>query len=114
MLRTNWTKSITLPAHLVADTGIPILKELPKIKSCARINVYDLDVAGTYPNVECLMNISKETTFRELSQIKGIEDNVRRSIGINLTGGIVNAMEICCNVYKLPTFNQLLNDFTNQ
>ena len=102
---------VTLPAHLVADNGLPIIKELPKVKSCVRIGVYDLDVAGTYPNVEVIMNISKETTFRELSEIKDVPDNVRRSIGINLTGGVVNAVEICCNVYKLPTFNELLTSF---
>jgi hypothetical protein len=57
------------------------------------------------------MNISKETTFRELSSIRDVPENIRRSIGINLTGGLVNAVEICCNVYKLPSFNDLLEDF---
>ena len=35
-------------------------------------NVYDLDVAGTYPTVKNIFNISKETTYRELSQIRDI------------------------------------------
>lgn len=104
----------TLPAHLVDDNGLKCIKELPNVSTGARIHVYDLDVAGTYPNVEYFMNISKETTFRELSAIRDVPENIRRSIGINLTGGVVNAYEICCNVYKLPTFNDLLNDFIKE
>ena len=96
------------------NNGLAILEELPNVRSGIRTNVFDLDVAGTYPNVEFIFNMSKETTFRELSQIRGVEENVRRSIGINLTGGVVNAVEICCNVYKLPCFNDLLEDFISQ
>lgn len=70
-------------------------------------------MAGTYPTVEDIFNISKETTYRELSQIRDIPDNIRRSVGVNFSGGIVNAVEICCNIYKLPTFNDLLNDFNS-
>jgi hypothetical protein len=103
----------TLPSHLVDDNGIQCIEELPDQRSYARIYNYDLDVAGTYPTIEDILNLSKETTFRELSSIQGVPETVRRSIGINLTGGIVNAVEICCNVYKLPTFNDLLEDFQN-
>lgn len=101
----------TLPSHLVDDNGLKCIKELPNVRTGIRIHVYDLDVAGTYPNIEYFMNISKETTFRELSEIRDVPENIRRSIGINLTGGVVNAVEICCNVYNLPTFNELLKDF---
>lgn len=104
---------VTLPSHLVADNGLQAIEELPNVRTGIRTNVYDLDVAGTYPTVEDIFNISKETTYRELSQIRDIPDNIRRSVGVNFSGGIVNAVEICCNIYKLPTFNDLLNDFNS-
>jgi hypothetical protein len=56
------------------------------------------------------MNISKETTVAELIKIEGIDDRTQRSIGINLTGGHINAVEICTRVFKAPTFDQLLAD----
>ena len=53
------------------------------------------------------MNISNETTYRELHAIQGIPDHKRRQIGINLSGGIVNAVEQCHELFQLPTLIQL-------
>lgn len=57
------------------------------------------------------MNISKETTYRELCKMRGIPEHVQREIGINLTGGVANAVEICHNAFKLPTPEQWLDSF---
>jgi hypothetical protein len=57
------------------------------------------------------MNISKETTVAELVKIEGLDDRTQRSIGINLTGGHINAVEICTRVFKAPTFDVLLADY---
>lgn len=70
-----------------------------------------LDVEGSYPNGECVFNISKETTKRELIKIKGIDERTKRMSSINLSSGYVNAVEIACSLYKLPTFDQLLQEF---
>lgn len=70
-----------------------------------------LDVEGTYPNVEIICNISKQTTACEIIKIEGVDERIQRSIGINLTGGHVNAVEICTRVYKAPTFDTLLSDY---
>ena len=43
--------------------------------------------------------------------IEGLDDRTQRSVGINLTGGHVNAAEICTRVFKAPTFDVLLSDY---
>lgn len=97
-----------LPAHLVMDNGLKCIEELKDVPSNIRIGVGDLDIAGTYPNEGICMNISKYTTHRELIEIEGIPDPIRRRIGFNLAGGHVNAVEICVDLYKAPTHDQVL------
>lgn len=57
------------------------------------------------------MNISKETTAQELCYIRGVPEVVRRAIGVNLSGGHVNAVEICMQVFSAPSPAQLLAAF---
>lgn len=76
-----------------------------------------LDIEGTYPNIESILNISKETTLIEVSGIQDVYDvgelseAVRRMIGVNLTGGTVNSVEICEALYGLPSQAQWLNHY---
>ncbi|QVD49155.1 hypothetical protein LUCX_85 [Xanthomonas phage vB_XciM_LucasX] len=109
---TDWI--VTLPSHLVEDDGLCLLEELPEVKSYVRAHVADLDVEGTYPNVEIIMNISKETTAQELCYIKNIPEIYRRAAGVNLSGGHVNAVEICQQIYQSPGLDELLADFQAQ
>lgn len=102
---------VTLPAHLVDDNGLQIINEFPELRTAIRAHVADLDVSGAYPNTQDLLNISKETTYRELCKIEGVPEAVQRRTGINLTGGTTNAVEICCDIYKLPNFDELLGSF---
>lgn len=53
------------------------------------------------------MNISKETTYRELHLIRGLSEDDRRQVGINLSGSVSNAVEICVKVLQLPSLSQL-------
>lgn len=62
-----------------------------------------LDIEGTYPTIEVVANISKETTVRELSRIEGLTEETQRAMGINLSGGHANALEICQTVMGLET-----------
>lgn len=126
---------VTLRAHLIEDNGVAVIRELPSIRSMIRLHNADLDIEGTYPTEEEVMNIAKDTTLRELSDIMvpGLpgkntthsqeevnekEDNwnnpekeastspreaLRRRIGINLSGGVVNAVEIATTAMELPT-----------
>jgi hypothetical protein len=100
-----------LPAHLVMDSGLKCLEEVHNVPTNIRIGVGDLDIAGTYPNEGICMNISKYTTHRELMYIEGIPDHIRRRIGFNLAGGHVNALEICQDLYKAPSLDQMYQSF---
>lgn len=97
----------TLASYLMHDNGIPIIKEMPLTNSMARAHCCDIDIEGTYPNGEDIMNISKETTYRELHLIRGLTENDRRQVGINLSGGVANAVEICNKVLSLPALAEL-------
>lgn len=105
---------VTLPTHLVEENGLFLFDDLPQVRSYVRAHVADLDVEGTYPNVEILMNISKETTAQELCYIRDVPEIYRRAIGVNLSGGFVNAVEICMQVYNAPSFSDLLAEFDSQ
>lgn len=96
-----------LPAHLVMDNGLKIVEEMAGVPTNIRVGVGDLDIAGTYPNEGICMNISKYTTHRELIEIVGVPDHIRRRIGFNLAGGHVNAVEICCDLYKAPSLDDM-------
>jgi hypothetical protein len=99
---------VTLPAHLVLDNGLRIIKELPNRRTNARAHVADLDVSASYPNGECVFNISKATTKKELCRVEGIDENTQRKQGINLSGGVTNATEFCVALYKLPNMDTML------
>jgi hypothetical protein len=99
---------VTLPTHLVENNGLPLLEELPEVRSSVRKYVSDADITSTYPNGEIIMNLSKETTMMELGRIQGITGSRQRLIGINLTGGPANAIEILHEVVKAPTPVEML------
>ena len=60
------------------------------------------------------MNVSKETTVRELVDIEGIPTEVHRQQTINLSGGATNAIEFCTTMYNFPELVTLLEDFRKQ
>lgn len=103
---TGWI--ITLPAHLVADNGLQVIEENLQLRTNIRGHVGDLDVAASYPNGECVFNISKETTRREVCDVEGIPEEVYRAQGINLSGGRSNAAEYCQTMFGLPTMDKML------
>lgn len=44
--------------------------------------------------------------------MKGISEHRRREVGVNLTGGRTNAVEICERILSAPSFDRLLAEFT--
>jgi hypothetical protein len=102
---------VTLPSHLVSNDGVKALEEMPDSPTLMFAHVADLDVEGTYPNEQVLMNISKETTAKEVCKIRGKSEALQRAVGINLSGGFVNAVEIAVSMYGAPTFDRMLADF---
>jgi len=102
-----------LPSHLVEDNGLQIIEENPDLRTNIRIAVADLDIEGAYPNNELVMNVSKETTSKELVKVEGIDDSIVRTQTMNISGGRTNAVEFSCTMYGLPTLDQLLQEFNN-
>lgn len=102
---------VTLPSFSVAENGLKCIEEMPNEATMIYIHVADLDVEGTYPNEEILMNISRETTMMEVAAIQGLTELQRRSVGAHLSGGHVNCAEICRDLYKAPDMEQLLARF---
>ncbi|MDR3392222.1 MAG: hypothetical protein P4L77_10870 [Sulfuriferula sp.] len=102
---------ITLPAHLVIDNGLQIIEHAPWLRTNFRGHTGDLDVSASYPTNEEVMNISKETTHRELVSIEGVALHEQKMCGINLSGGQTNSVEIATTLFGLPTLDELLNDF---
>lgn len=102
---------MTLPSHQTTNNGIKAIKELPNQRTKIYGHVADADLTAAYPSTQVFLNVSKETTYRELSRIKGIPETTQRLAGINLTSGHVNAVEICCNIFNAPNFDKLLQEF---
>jgi len=84
---------------------------MPNHPTAIFTHVADCDAVGTYPTLEVVMNISKETTLRELCMMRDIPEEVQRAQGINLTGGTTNAMEIVRTLYNAPSMDTLLQNF---
>lgn len=102
---------VTLPSYMAAPEGITCLKEIPDYKTLVFSHVADLDIVSTYPNVSQLLNIARETCVMEFSRMLGVSTHHRREVGVNLTGGRVNAVEICEKILKAPTLDDLLQGF---
>lgn len=101
-----------MPAHLVADNGLQCIEENGQMRTNIRAHVGDLDVAASYPNGECTFNVSKETTAKELVKIEGVTNRTQRIQGINLSGGATNAYEVCVDLFKMPTMDDWLREFS--
>lgn len=54
------------------------------------------------------MNVSKETTSKELIRVSGIHDSIVRTQTINVCGGRTNAVEFSTTMYGMPKLDELL------
>lgn len=109
---TGWI--VTLPAELIQDNGLQVILEDPSLRTNIRTHTGDLDVSASYPNGECTLNISKETTRKEIISVEGVDDEVMRMQGINLSGSQTNAAEFCQTVFNCPHFFDLLAIFERE
>lgn len=101
---------ITLPAYMI-QSGIPLFKDAPHIRTMIFQYLSDLDIEGTYPNEELFLNISKKTTLLETCQFKGMTEWERRKFTLDLTGGKSNALELCIRYLGYPTPQEFLKDY---
>lgn len=105
---------VMLPSHLVEDNGLQLIEENPNLKTNIRICVADLDVAGSYPNGGAALNISKESTKKELIKVGNVPERLVRMSGINLSSGFTNATEIATSLFGLPQLDEMLDKFIQQ
>jgi hypothetical protein len=99
---------VTLPSYMAGQHGIRCIKDLPDYCTLIFVHVADLDIVSTYPNVSQILNIARETTVMEFSAIEGVPERIRRAVGVNLTAGRVNSIEITQQVMGAPRLDNLL------
>lgn len=99
----------TLPAHLMVWSGLQCIEEDTTIKTNARAFVSDSDAVSSYPSDISALNVSKETTRREIIDIIGIPGSLFRRQNINLASSSrVNAVEYCTEMFNFPSLPELL------
>lgn len=102
---------INLPSHLLVNNGLKVIEELPDLRTNMRGHVYDADATAAYPSCIMVANVSKETTFREVITIEGIDETLFRKQNMNLMSGDVNAIEYCVNMFQLPNLDEMLEQY---
>jgi len=73
-----------------------------------------LDVAASYPNGGAVLNISRETTVKEICHMPGVREEVLRAQMVNLSGGQTNAVEFCTELLGMPDMDTLLQAFQEE
>lgn len=101
---------VTLPSYMI-QSGIPIFKDAPYLKTMCYQYLSDLDIEGTYPNEEDCLNISKETTKFEAVRLQGASDQQMRQFSLNLTGGHSNALELAMRFLNYPSPSEILAEY---
>lgn len=102
---------VTLPCQTTIDAGLKIIKEFPELRTKISLHTYDLDVSAAYPTTGYVLNCSKETTLCEIFRIKGISDYDRKTIGLNMVAGNVNAVQLSNQLFKLPQLDESLDSY---
>lgn len=97
---------VTLQPHLVESDGVRLFADAPDIISKLFTDTADLDLTGAYPWTEIISNLSKGTTRRELSRIRGVSENDKRQATINMMFARTNAYEITALLWKIPSFEE--------
>lgn len=98
---------LTLPADMQVP-GLKVLENAPDIHTNIRAMVADSDAVSAYPTATCVLNVSKETTERELIEIQGVHEQIFRMENINLMSGPVNAIEYTVTMFNAPKPQELL------
>jgi hypothetical protein len=102
--RKGWI--VTLAPSLYIGQSVSVIKDNPQLGSKISTMVADLDVSSAYPTSQIALNLARDTTEAEICGIEGIDLETQRRIGLNLSGGHVNAGEICRDLYKLPSIQE--------
>ncbi len=66
-------------------------------------------MSAAYPSNEVVFNVSKRTTKTEVIRIEGMSDYRQRINMLNFSAGPTNAVQICNDMFDMPTMDQWLN-----
>lgn len=105
---------ITLATHLVEVNGLKCIEDVEDLQTLIRLYVSDLDIRSAYPWGEIVMNASKGTTTLELIKIEGVSEEDRRRVGLNLSGGVTNAINYCETIHAFPALTDIYSAYLNQ
>lgn len=106
----DWT--ITLGSYLMESSNMPLFVDAPHLRTRVYRFNFDLDVEGTYPNLENGLNLGKSSNRFEVSRIQGVSETLRRYVGVDLTLPETNAVWLATILNKAPTINQVLNSWS--
>ncbi len=102
---------ITLPSNYMSNNGIKIIEEDPELSTTIYPLSGDIDVGSAYPTNQCVFNVSKETTKRELISVKGLHFDTFSLLNINALSGEVNAVDYCTQMFGFPSLAELEKHF---
>ena len=110
--RDDWI--ITLRADLLIAKGINLFDDATGLETMIFEDNADIDVTSSYPNGNSALNTSRETMTKELIRIEGVDERERRLAGLNMSGGYVNAVEICQQLFHAPSMTDMLAEYRKQ
>ena len=95
----NWI--LTLPSHL-SSLGLSLIEEDSTIRTNIRTHVMDSDAVSAYPSSTIALNVSKSTTSKEISTIKGVPLATFTHHNLDILLGNCNS-----STYSIGMFNML-------
>lgn len=110
--RKNWVA--TLDAFMMAEPGFKTFTENLGIVGRVYAHNNDLDIEGTYPNEENAFNVSKGTTRIEVSRVQGLDERMRRYVGVDSSFPTVNALWLANKINRVPPPDDWLQEFRKE
>jgi len=78
---------LTLRNFMLANNGLRCIEGMPEAVTRIYLGVCDIDILSSYPSVNSALNVSKETTMKEIISIEGILESVFRANNMMLSTG---------------------------
>lgn len=106
---------VTLDTSLRTREGMRCVIELPGFATNVYPFTFDCDVTTAYPGNQIIMNLSRETTWRELLYIEGVPEQIKREQCMNIAASAENnALEITQELMRAPLLFDLLDEFKKE
>lgn len=99
---------VTLQNNLLNPSyGKKCILENTELETNIRTHVCDSDQTSGYPSNTSAANVSKETTTRDIADVKGVPKDLFRTENINLCMGPVSSIQYCQELIGFPTHGEL-------